>query len=149
MNADTAKVCTKCRTPKSVDEFWSHSQRAGRLQARCIDCLSSAHKEQRERRRQRDPLSDTRRYRRSVLRKQYGISLEEYDELLSLQGGKCLLCRELPDDGYSLAVDHDHATGKIRGLLHNRCNIAIGMLRDSPELCRKAAIYLERFISLG
>lgn len=73
-------------------------------------------------------------------------SKEDYYVLLGRQGGKCAIC------GYSkrsakdkrLAVDHDHDTGKLRGLLCGKCNTAIGMLNDSLTLLGAAAIYLAK-----
>lgn len=76
------------------------------------------------------------------LRKLFGISLAEYEKLLSEQDGKCAICRQ-PDKTFSLAVDHCHGTNRIRGLLCHLCNRALGMFKDSPELLRKAIEYLE------
>ena len=53
--------------------------------------------------------------------KHYGITPVEYDNLLKLQGGVCALCRQ-PPNGRRLAVDHDHKTGKVRGILCIKCN---------------------------
>ena len=56
------------------------------------------------------------------------------------QGGVCAICREAP----AVHVDHDHATGEVRGMLCFPCNAAIGHLRDDPRVVRAAAAYLER-----
>lgn len=74
----------------------------------------------------------------------YGLTLDEYRRLLAAQGGGCRVCGRQPKPGRkSLAVDHDHATGKVRGLLCVICNRAIGQLGDCPVRLRKAADYLE------
>lgn len=73
----------------------------------------------------------------------YGISLADYDALLAAQNGRCAICFDLPG-ARKLAVDHCHQTGKIRGLLCQTCNTGMGQLRDSPELCERAAQYLRR-----
>jgi hypothetical protein len=95
------------------------------------------------------------------LRRKYGISVDEYDSLLAAQSGRCASCGCAPPQSYSrspatgyrlgpkiaLDVDHNHATGKIRGLLCNRCNRCnrgLGVFEDSPERLRLAAAYLER-----
>lgn len=86
-----------------------------------------------------------RRYnKRNQWRDRYGIkfSLEEYDQMLQAQKGLCALCRQLPKSR-SLHVDHDHETGRVRGLLCMKCNRALGYLQDSPVLLRTAAKYLE------
>jgi len=83
------------------------------------------------------------------LRRLYGITIEDYEALLARQDGRCAICRAdqpggtQPEDRVSWHVDHDHATGAVRGLLCNRCNRAVGLLRDDPEVCRRAAGYLE------
>lgn len=77
------------------------------------------------------------------MKHKYGLSLEEYKAMLTEQGGVCKICKR-PDELRShLSVDHCHATGKIRGLLCDRCNTSLGKFRDDPELLRKAADYLE------
>jgi hypothetical protein len=84
--------------------------------------------------------------RRGLLQK-YGLTLEQYDQMIKDQKGLCLLCHEpLFDEVRKPVVDHSHKTEEVRGILHARCNTAIGMLRDSPERCRLAAEYLERFV---
>jgi hypothetical protein len=88
----------------------------------------------------------TREYRRdSQLRSAFGISLADYNVLLQSQDGHCKLCptTEADSKGGVLDVDHDHATGLVRGLLCHRCNWALGILQDDPALLRRAADYLE------
>ncbi len=80
--------------------------------------------------------------RRSWL-KQYGITPEQYDEMVEEQEGRCAICGELPPEGERLHVGHCHRKGALRKLLCRSCNTALGLLRDSPELLRKAAEYLE------
>ncbi|MCP4251056.1 MAG: hypothetical protein GY778_28800 [bacterium] len=76
--------------------------------------------------------------------RKYGLSVEGFRLMLYAQDGVCLLCRRTDQFGRRLAVDHCHETGEIRGLLCGRCNVALGMLRDDPELLRAAAEYLSR-----
>lgn len=71
----------------------------------------------------------------------YGISLAEYEELLSTQNGGCAVCGQ-KDEWFNLAVDHCHGTNRVRGLLCSQCNRGIGLFRDKPELLEKAAEYL-------
>lgn len=74
----------------------------------------------------------------------YGITQQEYGVLFVAQLGLCVIC-EKPETvaGRSLAIDHDHATGQVRGLLCFGCNAAIGKFNDDPALLRRAADYLE------
>ena len=66
--------------------------------------------------------------------------MDGYKKMLEEQGNKCLACDEFHD----LVVDHDHATGKIRGLLCKKCNTGLGHFRDNPEALERAAEYLRR-----
>lgn len=86
-----------------------------------------------------------------TLKRQYGITLDDLNNMLQEQGGKCAICtkaivaigtREAND---SACVDHCHDTGKIRGLLCRSCNTAIGLLQDSPDVIRAAAYYLSLY----
>ena len=67
--------------------------------------------------------------RRRALRRDFNISVEEYDALFEQQGGRCKFCSAEPN-GKMLAVDHDHRTGAVRGLLCGPCNMALGVLED-------------------
>lgn len=77
----------------------------------------------------------------------YGISLEDYKEMLSAQGHKCAICDRADNNDKRPAykkfhVDHDHATGLVRGLLCSTCNTGIGKFQDNTDLLRKAIDYL-------
>lgn len=82
------------------------------------------------------------------LKKNYGLTSDDYDKLLEDQNGSCAICGRLPTGGATstrnLHVDHDHKTGKIRGLLCQKCNPALGQFNDEPALLRAAAAYLEK-----
>ena len=73
----------------------------------------------------------------------YGLSPEVYAAMLNAQAGRCPGCGS-DGGGRSLHIDHDHATGKVRGLLCGPCNRALGMARDSASTLRSLADYLER-----
>ena len=74
----------------------------------------------------------------------YGLTLEQFDKMLVEQCGSCAIC-ELPMMSYKdPAVDHCHITGKVRGLLHDRCNLGLGQFQDDAAVLRKAIEYLAR-----
>lgn len=81
------------------------------------------------------------------LRDRYGMSLEEYYALFDRQGGVCAICLETCSSGRRLAVDHDHETGHIRGLLCGKCNRGAGLFDDDPSKLYAAALYLEMSIA--
>jgi hypothetical protein len=72
----------------------------------------------------------------------YGISVAEYDALLAKQGGICAICSRTCSTGRRLSVDHEHDSGRIRGLLCNSCNRAIGLFGDDPARLHAAIAYL-------
>lgn len=74
--------------------------------------------------------------------KKYGITVEQYNEMVQAQNGLCAICEGPPTHHGRLVVDHDHASGAIRGLLCWGCNVQIGRLRDSPGLVQKILDYL-------
>lgn len=76
----------------------------------------------------------------------YKISRGEYEKLLEEQKGACAICRRKPYGKHKyLYVDHDHDTGKVRGLLCNGCNTGLGGFREKPLHFRRAITYLKRF----
>lgn len=83
------------------------------------------------------------------LNNKFGLSVDEFDSMLAAQGGGCACCGGVETHRYAsgktkaLSVDHDHATGDVRGLLCVKCNRAIGYFDDSPLRMRAAADYLE------
>lgn len=95
--------------------------------------------------RNENPGARYRHTRKARLRDLYGMTEQDYDEMLAGQKGKCAICgTKKCSSGYRFAVDHDHKTGVVRGLLCRRCNQAIGQLNEIPELFEKAAGYLRR-----
>jgi dCMP deaminase len=80
-----------------------------------------------------------------ALKRTYGISLKDYGNILTLQGGGCAICKVKPTDSdKNFPVDHDHKTGQIRGILCRRCNMVLGQLKDDPGNIRSAVSYLLR-----
>lgn len=129
------KRCTNCNVEKSTDEFHKQASRSDGLRAVCKDC-----------RKLTDCTADNQR--RWMLKYTYGITVEEYEALLAAQDGKCAVegCTAIPEEqryGW-FVVDHDHATGTVRGLLCNLHNVGLGAFHDDPSSLRAAADYLER-----
>lgn len=80
------------------------------------------------------------------LKSRFGMTLETYQSLLEAQGHVCAICGR-QNRGKRLVVDHDHATGRIRGLLCTCCNLTLGRMNDDPQRLRAAAAYLEKSVA--
>lgn len=72
--------------------------------------------------------------------KKYGMTVEQFEDLFQKQGGKCAICKLTSKR--RLAIDHDHKTGRVRGLLCVTCNLGIGNFQDNPDTLVSAAAYL-------
>jgi hypothetical protein len=82
----------------------------------------------------------------SQLKELYGMTLSQYHDMLLSQNNCCALCG-LPFGttvGVKPHIDHDHLTGRIRGILHGQCNIGLGSFKDDVDICEKATQYLKR-----
>ena len=124
------KTCTKCGEEKPLVAFHPSPWKDGR-RPDCKDCRSEQEKARRRR------LGTT-----EMTVRKYGLNEDIYNEVLQIQRGGCALCGARPG-ARGLPVDHDHATGDNRGILCATCNGGLGMFKDSPELLRRAADYLE------
>ena len=78
--------------------------------------------------------------RKSHLKRKYGLTLEDFDAMLASQGGGCAICGRTDSDN----VDHDHATGRVRGILCFNCNVAIGHVANDEDRLSAAISYLAR-----
>lgn len=76
----------------------------------------------------------------------YGITIEEHNELYHKQEGRCAICgKHQSECNKRLAIDHDHNTGEVRGLLCSHCNQGLGHFKDNTELLVNAIQYLQKF----
>ena len=85
-------------------------------------------------------------YNALVMKQNYGIKYDEYLNMVEQQDNKCAICGSGAPDHHKkrLNIDHCHTTGRVRGLLCDACNRAIGLMKDSPDLLYKAISYLAR-----
>ena len=75
--------------------------------------------------------------------KNYGITFAQYNQRLKKQDYKCKICKTIEDKKRSFAVDHDHVTGKVRGLLCSRCNLMLGIAKDDINILYSGVEYLK------
>lgn len=139
--AKTEKVCRKCGELKPITGFSLSRQGVNGpvYRSDCKACCSTRALEWQDANRQRQ--ADTQ-FAWNLMRN-YGITKEEYDRILAEQGGVCGICGK-DDPNQKLSVDHNHETGKVRGLLCSTCNRGIGLLNDDVDVLKRAIYYLER-----
>jgi hypothetical protein len=129
----TEKPCIKCGEVKTLESFTRKKDNAdGRLNT-CKVC-------ERERKSKYKPNPE--KSRQYYLKHEFGITVEEYNNLFESQNGCCAICNDPPTGNRNLAVDHCHSNGNIRGLLCFRCNATLGKFNDDIELFQKAINYL-------
>lgn len=117
---------THCPQGHPYDEINTYHYRGGRY---CKTCARNNQKKHYE---------EIGRY------KKYGITKDHYLEFLEKQDGNCAICVKPLSGGKDEHIDHDHVTGQVRGVLCSSCNLAIGKLKDSPEIILRAAEYIMR-----
>ncbi|MEV8035073.1 endonuclease domain-containing protein [Streptomyces sp. NBC_00358] len=114
------KLCRTCGEVKPHDEWHRNATASDGLSTRCKACRAV-------------------QGRQDHLKRQYGITEAERDELIASQGGVCCICLSAP----AAHVDHCHETGSVRGVLCFSCNAALGQFKDRPDAIRRAAAYVE------
>lgn len=141
------KKCPRCKEVLGVDLFQKNKAAKDGLQYHCKACRKEIDSRPEHRKQHRERYHKnkhkTQGYKDITLKRTYGISLDDYNSLLEQQNHTCKICHNQCSSGRSLAVDHCHSTGKIRGLLCQKCNQGLGMFKDSEELLAKAIVYLQ------
>lgn len=153
------KRCSRCRQQVEISLFPKDASRKGGLSGLCRPCAKIVLSEVRARQRahpnyekfRKEQLVKTRARRKAFsLRVNYGIDLKEYEALYAAQNGQCAICgcvggpAPRNKEVLILNVDHDHTTGKVRGLLCRACNQGLGLFRDSLQNLESAITYLKR-----
>lgn len=135
--------CKTCEEVKPSSEFRKDKAMKSGYRSTCRACLSEQDRVRYHARRKTNPdyQESNRNSRYKYL---YGITTEDYNLLLEKQHHKCALCKRHDDEFKTrLAVDHDHNTGEIRGLLCRGCNLALGRLGDTEESLLRVIKYLK------
>jgi hypothetical protein len=89
--------------------------------------------------------NNPKRVRNIALKHMHGITIEQYEQMFHAQSGKCAICMRKQEEVRKIfVVDHDHATGKIRELLCEHCNLILGLYKDNPVWFDSAATYLRK-----
>ena len=130
------KICRVCGVEKDLSEYYKRGGKKSPDTYRtvCKPCDIKRVQSQ----------YDPKRSRDNFLQRTYNITLETYNEMLAEQEHSCAICGTTEAGGPhgQMMVDHCHDTGKVRGLLCKSCNIAIGEMKDNPDIAHKAWMYL-------
>lgn len=141
------KYCPRCKEIKKVEEFYKSQYNNGRC-SYCILCSKEFYKmlNKEKEHTKKYYKRDKKKVRNKRLKSKFGITLKEYNKLLKKQKNKCAICgMTTEENGKSLAVDHNHMTNKIRELLCNNCNIAIGFINEDISIAKKLIKYLKKW----
>lgn len=162
---ESERLCGRCNQVLPLELFPKNLVKGKYLSSWCQKCTNAYMRQHRQDNAEHYSKYEAARYRanrekiRERVRKNrtpeadrnlklkygYGLTLEAYDELLAQQEYVCAICKKPPNGKFKfLAVDHDHITGRIRGLLCTTCNLGLGALKDSKNILRAALAYLER-----
>lgn len=137
-NAVRAKKCSKCGKKKPFNAFHKRTDRDDGRQNFCKPCSNEKSKQHKAKEGPKELQRD------SSYKRKYGITTKEYESMLTKQDNKCNICKRSARPERRLAVDHCHVTGKVRGLLCQKCNMSLGLLKDSEENLKAALTYLKR-----
>ena len=167
MSRAEEKQCTECKRILLVKHFSKKSHNKSGLASNCKECQNRYNKKYRLAHKKKIIEKGKRHYVKNKPRlleyaknqyngvrrncdymSKYNITLKDYDEMFDKQDGVCAICK-LPEITRRLAVDHNHKTGKVRGLLCTGCNIALGHIKDNPERLENMKMYLEEHKEAG
>jgi len=132
-------ICPVCmkeitweQVSKNNSKFW------------CKSCANDGKKEWIKKKWENDPGGYIRYKKSENLRKNHGITINDYDKMKELQGNVCAICRKELGDRHDAHVDHNHKTEEIRGILCNNCNAALGFIDDNEDILWSMMEYLKR-----
>lgn len=139
------KWCGKCQQWLPLSHFSKNKVKWDGLQERCKECRKN-HWDNIGKYTRTIPPEEIRRQRHRIqVIKSYGITEDEFNQMLLKQDNKCAICGTSDWGRPSPSIDHNHKTGKVRALLCNRCNRVLGLTEDSPELISKMLEYLKEY----
>ncbi len=154
------KVCSKCKIDKPFSEYFKDNRREIGIRCKCKLCCTLETNEWREKNRSEYNnyaaawrAKNPDKQHATDIKRLYSLTIEQYNAMLADQRCQCAICAKQHDPTEKrgrLYVDHDHATGAVRGLLCTACNKGLGCFNDDQDLIKKAIAYLRRPIqSIG
>jgi len=138
------KICTKCgkKKPATLEFFHKANKYKDGLQYECKECRQKYHKKHYRK-------TGAKKQRITNLKRNYGLTEDEYNAMAAGQEYKCAICKKpvtaTPNSSTAyFDVDHNHETGKVRGLLCRRCNLVLGMTHEDKLLLYATINYLDK-----
>jgi hypothetical protein len=137
------KKCIDCGKLKNREEcFYKRNGNSDGRQNRCKDCTRVKRADSIKAWSKANPDKRRRTSKNSSLKKKYGITIEQYEEMYEDQDGLCMVCLR---PNTIMGVDHNHRTGKVRALLCYQCNWGIGMAGESIQVLQSMIDYLRHY----
>ena len=151
------KVCSKCKINKPHSDYFKDNRRKIGIRCKCKECCKQETIDWRDKNRSEynNYVAEWRaknpeRQHKTEIKRRYSLSIEDYNSMLTKQKCKCKICGKQHDPSLKrgrLYVDHDHDTGKVRGLLCGPCNSAIGYFNHDIKIMAKAIQYMQVALS--
>lgn len=148
------KICTRCKENKNINKFGNRSSSKDGLNYICKECNENQKKKWRTENPDKYKKASKKHYnenkdryaainRKNNLKRWYGLKPEDVEELLKKQNHTCAICGKHESEFKKiLEIDHDHKTGKVRGMLCHKCNKMLGLIDDSIDILKKSIEYL-------
>lgn len=138
------KSCTNDKCERENPQPFSnyYKQKTNKTDGRASQCKGCTLLRS-QRRRRENPAHYKALDKKNSLKFLYDMSMADYNKMLISQNLKCANCKKLDTDSSRLVVDHNHKTGKVRGLLCGPCNAALGLLKDDLDIIFGLAVYLK------
>lgn len=127
------KLCVKCKKIKHKSQFFKNKKNPDGYKYSCKDCCKKYVE------------NNQHLVRNAYLKRQYGISLNDYNRILKNQNNCCAICKTKSSgtsNKQNFCVDHCHKTGTIRGLLCDNCNKVLGIIKDNNYILGMLSVYL-------
>ena len=149
------KICSRCKKEFSIDNFYKNKSKKDGHNCYCKDCANkskdkwSINNKEKERNtakvwRKKNKEKLRKQKRKETLKKIYGITLNDYNEMFSNQSGCCAICgKHQSQENKALSVDHNHLTGEVRKLLCCKCNFLVGKIESNIDIIDNIFSYLE------
>lgn len=138
------KICPVCKKEFEPNSYNHQAQKYCNVNCQAKDWRDKNKekvKEIQKKYKRNNPDKIKLKLRKASLKRNYGITIEEYNKMLNEQNGVCAICGKTKSE--TLAVDHNHTTMEIRGLLCSHCNHVVGFAKDNIDILEKTINYLK------